>query len=164
MVLVHSARSSIAPYAAMESRAGLRRTMLPRSFAIHPEICGWEAVMRSPNSVKTYTDEKAKAHADLYGMAAMAASPDGSIWVGFNHAGPGFGLERFRNGKWNSFRSMGFDSSMLELTALLLDHEGSLWVGTASQGVYRIHGDQVDSYGSADGLSSDTIQSFLEYA
>jgi signal transduction histidine kinase/streptogramin lyase len=50
----------------------------------------------------------------------------------------------------------------LEVCTLLIDRQGSLWVGTLNQGLYRIHGADVDHYGSVNGLSSDSVNYLFE--
>jgi ligand-binding sensor domain-containing protein len=50
----------------------------------------------------------------------------------------------------------------LEVNTLLIDRQGSLWVGTLNQGLYRIHGADVDHFGSANGLSSDSVNYLFE--
>jgi signal transduction histidine kinase/ligand-binding sensor domain-containing protein len=53
------------------------------------------------------------------------------------------------------------DGSTLAVSSLHLDEKGSLWVGTANQGLYRIHGELVDHLGT-DGLSGDYVEAVLE--
>jgi signal transduction histidine kinase/ligand-binding sensor domain-containing protein len=91
------------------------------------------------------------------GVASLALARDGSIWVGMLSGGHGEGLQQFTNGAWKPFIAPHFDSSTLAVTALLLDRENTLWVGTTSQGLYRIRGRQMDHFGSSDGLSSDSV-------
>ena len=43
-----------------------------------------------------------------------------------------------------------------------MDRNHSLWVGTQSQGLYRIHDGVADHYGSANGLSGDTVRAIYE--
>jgi signal transduction histidine kinase/streptogramin lyase len=50
----------------------------------------------------------------------------------------------------------------INVSALFTDRAGDLWVGTANNGLYRVHAGQADHFGSADGLSSDAVQSFFE--
>lgn len=50
----------------------------------------------------------------------------------------------------------------LEVCTLLIDRQGSLWVGTLNQGLYRIHGADVDHFGSANDLSSDSVNYLFE--
>jgi ligand-binding sensor domain-containing protein len=54
------------------------------------------------------------------------------------------------------------DGSALDVSALYVDRENALWVGTESHGVYRLHDGQVDRFHGADGLSGDTVASFYE--
>jgi signal transduction histidine kinase/ligand-binding sensor domain-containing protein len=96
------------------------------------------------------------------GVMALAAAPNGSVWVGIERAGPGLGLQQIVNGTMRPFITPEFDSSSLSVTALLIDRENSLWIGTATEGIYRLRGRTVDRYRSTDGLSSDTVRSFFE--
>jgi len=98
----------------------------------------------------------------LQGVSALAARPYGSLWVGFSWPGKGLGLQQFANGTWKNFATPGFDSSSLKVSALLIDRDGGLWVGTDNQGLYRIYGDKVDRFGSSDGLSSDSVLGFYQ--
>jgi signal transduction histidine kinase/ligand-binding sensor domain-containing protein len=90
------------------------------------------------------------------------ASASGTLWVGTASAGPGLGLLRFTEGHWSTFQTHLFDGSNLVAEALYTDREGALWVGTYDQGVYRIRGNEVDHFGSTDGLSSDHVMRFFE--
>jgi signal transduction histidine kinase/ligand-binding sensor domain-containing protein len=96
------------------------------------------------------------------GLTGMVAAPDGSVWLGFNIKGPGIGLQKVVGDRLKPFVTHELDSSTLEVTTLLLDRQNSVWVGTISQGIYRIHGAVVDRYGSTDGLSSDYILQLYE--
>jgi signal transduction histidine kinase/ligand-binding sensor domain-containing protein len=100
--------------------------------------------------------------AGLGGYAALISESDGTLWAGMLKAGQGLGLQHLKEGVWKPFVSSDFDSSKLAVTALLLDRDGALWIGTRDQGVYKIHGHRVDHYRSADGLSSDSVNNFYE--
>ena len=50
----------------------------------------------------------------------------------------------------------------MHVSTLLRDREGDLWLGTANNGLYRVHAGQADHFGSADGLSSDAVQGLYE--
>ena len=76
--------------------------------------------------------------------------------------GPGLGLQQFSQGVWKPFVVPGFDSSTLKVPTLFMDRQNALWVGTVGQGIYRIYGQQVDHFGSSDGLSGDIVYQFLE--
>jgi len=47
------------------------------------------------------------------------------------------------------------------LNTLERDSQGNLWIGSKENGVYRLHGDRVDSLGVDDGLSSPAIEQIL---
>jgi signal transduction histidine kinase/ligand-binding sensor domain-containing protein len=115
-----------------------------------------------PGSFQTYYPGGLKGNTGAPGVCALAAIPDGSLWVGFCGGGPGLGLQRFSRGMWRSFAVPGFDSSRLSVLNLFIDREESLWIGTIGHGVYRIHGREVDHFDSSEGLSGDTIYAFFE--
>jgi signal transduction histidine kinase/ligand-binding sensor domain-containing protein len=115
-----------------------------------------------PGSSQRYYESVLKSNAGQLGVAAIAFRPDGSLWVGMNHSGPGLGLQQFSEGVSKPLVVPGFDSSTLRVHSLLVDHQNAVWVGTIGQGVYRIYGENVDHFGSSDGLSGDVIYRFLE--
>ena len=55
-----------------------------------------------------------------------------------------------------------FDGSKVTVFSLRFDSDGNLWVGTASDGVFRVHGDAVDHYERTKGLSGDYVRAFFE--
>src|SRR6202790_2879403 len=68
------------------------------------------------------------------GILALASRLDGSLWVGLVHAGKGGGLQQLAQGAWKPFITPEFDGSTLEVTKLLVDRNGSLWIGTLGRG------------------------------
>ena len=113
-------------------------------------------------SSTAHTPPALKSSAGLSGVQALAATPDGTLWIGTNQSGPGLGLQQIVQGVWKPFVTGDFDSSTLEVGTLYLDRESALWIGTNKQGIYRVHDGQIDRFRSADGLSSDTVTSFFE--
>jgi len=101
------------------------------------------------------------AHKDM-GVTAIAEKTGGGLWVGIAKAGPGLGLEQFVDGKFAPFVSQGFDSSTLKVSAMRLDRQGALWIGTYGQGLYRIYRDAIDQFKSTDGLSADKVNGIFE--
>src|SRR5882762_1435819 len=91
------------------------------------------------------------------GVLALAARPDGSLWVGLVHTGKGGGLQQLTQGVWKPFVTPEFEGSRRKVTALLLDRDNSLWVGTLNRGIYRIQGNMVDHFRGSDGLSGDAV-------
>jgi signal transduction histidine kinase/CheY-like chemotaxis protein/ligand-binding sensor domain-containing protein len=49
-----------------------------------------------------------------------------------------------------------------EVNAILEDHDGNLWMGTTTSGLFRLTGDKVVSFHSLDGLSDSKVLSFYE--
>ena len=113
------------------------------------------------SSVRTFSPHGLKGNRSD-GVTGIAAAPDGSVWLGFAIRGPGLGLQKVVNDVLTPFVTPELDSSTLIVNTLFLDRQKSLWVGTESQGIYRIHGRTVDHFGAADGLSSNFVNTFYE--
>jgi signal transduction histidine kinase/ligand-binding sensor domain-containing protein len=115
-------------------------------------LCRW-----SPGSSATYFAEELKHLKGSPGVIDLVAGPSGSVWAALRGAGPGLGVRHFASGKWTSYAVAGFDTASLEGHRLFLDLNNSLWIGTETEGVYRIHDGIVDHYRSIDGLSGDAV-------
>ena len=95
-------------------------------------------------------------------VSSLARTPDGSLWVGLFQEGPGLGLQRLEDGVLKTFVTPHFDGSEVSVTSLMVDRDGSLWVGTDAGGVVRIHGATVERYRKTDGLSGDSVWALFE--
>jgi hypothetical protein len=95
-------------------------------------------------SADTYVSAGLNPAEIFNGVQALASRSDGSLWVGLVQSGKGGGLQQLVHGAWKPFVTPELDGSTLEVTALLLDRDSSLWVGTLDRGIYRIQGDKVD--------------------
>jgi signal transduction histidine kinase len=122
-----------------------------------PVVSRWQT-----SSADTYVSAGLDPAEIFNGVLALAGRPDGSLWVGLVHAGKGGGLQQLAQGAWKPFVTPEFDGSALEVTALLLDRDNSLWVGTLSRGIYRIQGNEVDHFRSSDGLSGDDVTGLFQ--
>jgi hypothetical protein len=83
-------------------------------------------------------------------VTGLVASLDGKIlWAG----GPE-GLARWRGGKWERY------FADLSVTALALQPNGTLWIGTSGKGVLRIarSADKVEAHTVAQGCEVDTVR------
>jgi signal transduction histidine kinase/ligand-binding sensor domain-containing protein len=73
-------------------------------------------------------------------------------------AGTASGLDRVRNDAIEHVGGLPTD----QVTALRRDRDGNLWIGTYSNGLYRVTGSNVASYGLADGLLNPTVRAIFE--
>jgi signal transduction histidine kinase/ligand-binding sensor domain-containing protein len=115
-----------------------------------------------PGSFSAYTLNGLKATEGMEGVMGLAANPDGSLWVGTSPTGPGLGLQQMVRGVWKPSVLPGLDGSTLAVRTLFLDRDNALWIGTPQQGMYRIHGQEVDTFRATDGLSGDSVSAFYQ--
>jgi signal transduction histidine kinase/ligand-binding sensor domain-containing protein len=120
-----------------------------------PNLVRWK-----PGSHDIYTLQGPKNSS--VAVSSIAVQTDGSLWTGTDVPGPGLGLQRFVQGVWKSFIAPGLDGSKVAVNALLLDRKNALWVATTRNGIYRIYRDQIEHFGSTDGLSSDYVYKLFE--
>ena len=90
-------------------------------------------------------------------VAQVLPESDGSAWVGIMVAGRGGGLQRLIDGTLRPFLAPKLNGETIKVSALRNDRQGNLWVGTWYRGLYRIRGTDVDHYGTAEGLSNDSV-------
>lgn len=95
-------------------------------------------------------------------MGGFAKAADGSVWVGNQVSGHGGGLQHIVDGVMRPFMVPKLNGESLSVQSLLIDRQGNLWVGTLDQGLYRIHGTDVDHFGSTNGLSGDFVDQLFE--
>lgn len=91
------------------------------------------------------------------GVEALSRTSDGTLWVGGGQQSSGGGLQQLKDGAVKPFVTRTFDGSKLDVASLMIDHDGNLWVGTETQGLFRIHGSVVEHYGHIEGLSGDWV-------
>src|SRR5262249_57147979 len=110
----------------------------------------------------SYLDDLVTDPAGGHRAIAIAAAPSGSVWASFDSIGPRLGVQHYANGQWAPVVVPGFDGRAVHSHTLFVDREGTLWVGTDSNGLYHIHDGHADHYQRADGLSGDDIVSMYE--
>jgi ligand-binding sensor domain-containing protein/signal transduction histidine kinase len=126
-------------------------------------IGGADRVVRwQPGSSDVYPISALRSNEGLTGVAALAANPNGGMWVGIAGSGRGKGLQQLIDGKWRPFRKPDLDGSTVPVTDLLEDREGALWIATADRGIYRLYGGRVEHFDSAAGLSGDLVFRFYQ--
>src|SRR5262249_31112981 len=96
------------------------------------------------------------------GFAGIAPASDGSVWVGILRPGHGLGLQQIIDGRWSAVKIGDFDGSTLSVSCLFVDHEGTLWIGAAERGIFRLRDNRIDHYDRTNGLSSNWVTSIHE--
>jgi PAS domain S-box-containing protein len=96
------------------------------------------------------------------GAKALVFDQDGSLLVGIERSGTGLGLQRVRGDKWSTVSAPKFDGSKLSVLVLFKDAQGAIWVGTRSDGLYRLYQGKAEHFSSRDGLSGDTVWAIAE--
>jgi PAS domain S-box-containing protein len=109
-----------------------------------------------------YSPQHLQSNVGQIGIRSLLEDSDGSLLVGIMAAGPGLGLERFRNGVLTPVVLPNFDGSKLFVHGIMKDSDKNIWIATFGNGIYRIHGQTVDHFGRADGLSSDSVSDLGE--
>jgi PAS domain S-box-containing protein len=109
-----------------------------------------------------YNPPSLRSNEGQAGILGLVRNPDGSLLVGVEAAGPGRGLEKFVDGLLTPVVLPNFDGSKLSIYGLMEDSDKNLWIATYGNGIYRIHGQTVDHFGRADGLSSDAVFDLYE--
>jgi signal transduction histidine kinase/ligand-binding sensor domain-containing protein len=115
-----------------------------------------------PGHLESYPIPGLEHHTHVSGITAMARDVDGSMLIGIGASGRGLGVERFRDGEFTPVVVPGFDASTVEVSSLMVDRGGTIWIGT-TDGIYRLrknHG--VDHYTAPDGLSGRTVLQMME--
>jgi signal transduction histidine kinase/ligand-binding sensor domain-containing protein len=95
-------------------------------------------------------------------VTSLALASDGTLWVGSGEEGADVGLAQLKQGVAKPFVTSTFDGRSVEVTSMLNDRDGNLWVATDAKGVFRIHGNTVEHYGRTDGLSGDSVWALFE--
>src|SRR6201998_551951 len=120
-------------------------------------LCRWRE-----GSSSTYLNEIRKHQDAGNGVCDVAAGSSGEIWAAVDGVGQERGIRHFSSGKWSAYVIPGLDGTRVVSHALFVDSKQSLWIGTEHDGLYRVHDGIADHYGSADGLSGDSVGPFYE--
>jgi ligand-binding sensor domain-containing protein/two-component sensor histidine kinase len=87
-------------------------------------------------------------------VRALLQSADGQVWIGSRD-----GLTRFDGHRFESFTS---SQGITRVTALTEDREGSIWIGTLTNGAQRLARHGFSTYTEADGLRDTLIGAVFE--
>ncbi|MDB6034206.1 MAG: hypothetical protein JWM16_4544, partial [Verrucomicrobiales bacterium] len=89
-------------------------------------------------------------------VTAIAQTPDGYLWVGTLN-----GLARFDGVRFKVFgKAEGLPNT--RVLCLLLDRQGSLWIGTEGGGLARWQSGTFSNLRAKDGLANDVVQALAE--
>ena len=92
----------------------------------------------------------------------VAPDHSGNMWAAMNETGPQFGVRYFHGGTWGEYSTRGFRSSTLKVNSLFVDRAGAVWIGTDTDGLYRVWNGTVDHFSKSDGLSGHEVESFYQ--
>ena len=123
----------------------------------YSELCRW-----SPVSSKTYFAGTSRNPETFASLRAVATTPDGSVWAAIDRSKSGFQLKHFDHGSWISRNFQAITAETTDVTALFVDRDNALWVGTAHHGIFRVWGNNIDHFGSSEGLTSDAVGRFYQ--
>jgi len=98
----------------------------------------------------------------LMGVNALSVLNESHVWIGLQQPNGNLQLQELRHGKWTPHSLPKAHGPPPSTNITFHDPEGALWIGTASNGVYRIFDDKIDHFSNADGLSSDSIEQFFQ--
>lgn len=123
----------------------------------NPGVCHW-----SPKSNASYLPRNSKQGDTAPAVSSIARTVDGKTIIGYSEAGPELGLQQLVDGHWEAFNARGLQGSSLQVSALMVDHDGSLWIGTIRQGLYHLANGAADHFGTAEGLSGNFVSAFYQ--
>src|SRR5215470_16143164 len=115
-----------------------------------------------PGHSETYFPKEWTRAKGIESAMCVVGMPDGSILVCVGRSGPMGGLQTLSMGRWKPVKVPGFDGSRVQATSAFRDNEGGIWLGTIREGIYHIHGNTYEKFGSEDGLSGDSVYGFYQ--
>ena len=90
-------------------------------------LCRWK-----PESSETYFQKELQA-GGILGVWALAAEKNGTLWAGMQLSGSGLEIQRLIQGRWSRYQLPGIKGEP-GVTALFVDRNQSIWIGTARRG------------------------------
>jgi signal transduction histidine kinase/ligand-binding sensor domain-containing protein len=109
----------------------------------------------APFLVRSWQTEQGLPHNMVL---AIIQTHDGYLWAGTVQ-----GLARFDGVNCKTF-GLRDGLNALEISALLEDRTGALWIGTVGGGLSRYAGGKMQTFGASDGLSDEAVTTLLEDA
>jgi ligand-binding sensor domain-containing protein len=120
-------------------------------------LCKW-----TPGTSAVYFHQELARRGYLMGVDALSVLDESHVWIGLQRPNGNLQLEELNHGKWTAHPLRNAQGPPPSTNRIFRDPEGALWIGTASDGLYRIFGDKTDHFSNGDGLSSDSVVRFFE--
>lgn len=124
----------------------------------YSELCRW----KPGSSPVSYFANGPRRPETFASLKTIATGRDGTVWAALEQSRRFLQLEHFENQRWTTRAFPKIAVNPTDVTALFVDRDNSLWIGTANHGVFRVAGNSVHSYGRTDGLSSDAVARFYQ--
>src|SRR5208337_773930 len=122
--------------------------------------CGSATGLDPAKAISQYTHESWRTVDGLPqdNVVSVAQTPDGYLWLGTEE-----GLARFDGVRFTVFdKSTTPELKSSLVSALLVDQEGSFWIGTGGGGVLRMTDGKFVAFTTQNGLSNDSVLSLSE--
>jgi signal transduction histidine kinase/ligand-binding sensor domain-containing protein len=121
------------------------------------ELARWK-----PGAAEIYFPNRTHRPEGIPLFGAIATGPDGSTWAAMRRADAV--LQHFVRGRWISVTFQGIAAKNSHVTALFVDRDNELWIGTSRNGLFRVRDGHIEHYDSTDGLSSNFVLQFFQDA
>ena len=125
----------------------------------YSELSRWE-----PGASTVYFPNRTNRLEGIAMFNAIATGRDGSTWAAINKRGPVLHLQHFLHDRWVSEPFPGVSAESSQVTTLFVDRENELWIGTSSNGLFRVRDGHIEHYDRTDGLSSNFVLKFYQDA
>ena len=90
-------------------------------------------------------------------MRSLMLAEDGVLWIGTTS-----GVTTYDKGLFMSHTFGPGADPLFDVSTMTVDREGSIWVGSRTDGLARVRRGQFASYASRDGLPADYVASVIE--
>lgn len=126
-------------------------------------IAGQEGLSRwTPASSNTYFQKQLKQSGALMGVWWVAADKQVGVWASVQTGRAAMKLHHLVEGEWKAYSLPNVGRDDPGESALFVDRDHTLWVGSGRRGIYRLQGKNADHFTSGDGLTSDAIAGFFQ--
>ena len=121
-------------------------------------ICRWKPGGKPQSNILPYLSHQPEQSA----IHSLAADSDGTMWAGTPLRGEGLGLLHLEKGKWRSYVTPLVDGRNLSVSSLHTARDGSLWIGTCDQGIFRLSKGRLEQFDTENGLSAHNVLSMFQ--